>query len=292
MQQTVVTHDGDFHADDVFGVAALQLLLGVENVRVVRTRDEALIRSGDWVLDVGGLYDADARRFDHHQNDAPVRENGIPYAAFGLVWKHFGEQLAGSSEAAALVENALVIPIDAEDNGVSLYTLTHPPLKPFGTHDVITTFRPPWGSTGDVDAQFLRAVTCAREILTNAIAHAKADIQLRQLIQHTYNAADDKRILVFEIPISTDSLIDYPNVHVAVYPDNPGTNAQWIASTIRTDHDGFVPRVQFPALWAGLRDDDLVAVSGITDAVFSHKGRFFFVARSRESALSAATQAS
>lgn len=34
----VVTHSGGFHADDVFGVAALSLLLGKENIEVVRTQ--------------------------------------------------------------------------------------------------------------------------------------------------------------------------------------------------------------------------------------------------------------
>ena len=40
---TVVTHDGGFHADDVFGVAALQLKFGVDAITVIRTRDQATI---------------------------------------------------------------------------------------------------------------------------------------------------------------------------------------------------------------------------------------------------------
>ena len=88
--KTVVTHSGNFHGDDVFAVAAFQLLLGVDEVQVIRTRDDATIEKGDYVVDVGGVYDHEQNRYDHHQPGAPVRENGIPYAAFGLMWKHYG----------------------------------------------------------------------------------------------------------------------------------------------------------------------------------------------------------
>ena len=41
--------------------------------------------SADIVIDVGGQYDPDAGRFDHHQRGgAGERENGIPYSSFGL----------------------------------------------------------------------------------------------------------------------------------------------------------------------------------------------------------------
>ena len=76
--QKIITHSGSFHSDDIFAVATLQLHFGVENVEVIRTRDEEIIASGDIVVDVGGVYDAEKQRFDHHQNGAPVRDNGIP----------------------------------------------------------------------------------------------------------------------------------------------------------------------------------------------------------------------
>ena len=36
----IATHSGSFHADDLFAVATLSLLLGKENIEVIRTRDE------------------------------------------------------------------------------------------------------------------------------------------------------------------------------------------------------------------------------------------------------------
>ncbi|HMA77996.1 MAG TPA: MYG1 family protein, partial [Candidatus Paceibacterota bacterium] len=87
---TIITHSGSFHPDDVFAVAALRLAHKEQDVNVIRTRDESVIAVGEWVVDVGGVHDPAAQRFDHHQPGAPVRENGIPYAAFGLVWQHIG----------------------------------------------------------------------------------------------------------------------------------------------------------------------------------------------------------
>ena len=83
---TVVTHNGNFHADDVFSIAVLKHVL--PTFKLVRTRDKALIESADYVIDVGGEYDPETNRFDHHQRGgAGERENGIPFSSFGLVWK-------------------------------------------------------------------------------------------------------------------------------------------------------------------------------------------------------------
>ena len=54
----IITHNAGFHTDDVFAVATLQLLLG-DKTEVIRTRDEEIIQSGDYVVDVGGIYDED-----------------------------------------------------------------------------------------------------------------------------------------------------------------------------------------------------------------------------------------
>ena len=64
-----------------------------------RTRDEERITKADYVFDVGGIYDPSINRFDHHQpGGAGKRENDIPYAAFGLVWKTYGPILCENNE--------------------------------------------------------------------------------------------------------------------------------------------------------------------------------------------------
>src|SRR3989344_3845760 len=116
---TIVTHSGNFHTDDIFAVAVLTLVLGEENIEVIRSREDSIINSADYTVDVGGIYDPDKNRFDHHQIEgAGTRENSIPYASFGLVWKKFGEQLGGSVKVFEKIDQMLVQPIDAPDTGV------------------------------------------------------------------------------------------------------------------------------------------------------------------------------
>ena len=64
----IATHNGSFHADDVFGVAVLMLLH--PGAELVRTRDEQVVAAADFAVDVGGEWDPARGRFDHHQRDA------------------------------------------------------------------------------------------------------------------------------------------------------------------------------------------------------------------------------
>ena len=77
----VLTHAGKFHADDVFSAALLRILKpGVEIRRVYQVPEG---------FD-GLAFDIGWGEFDHHQAGAPVRPNGVPYAAFGLLWREYG----------------------------------------------------------------------------------------------------------------------------------------------------------------------------------------------------------
>jgi uncharacterized UPF0160 family protein len=285
--KTVVTHSGGFHSDDVFAVAAFQLLLGEESMTVVRTRDDEVIVGADYVVDVGGVYDHDTKRYDHHQNGSPVRENGIPYAGFGLMWKHYGEEIAGSAQAAETVDVRLAQPIDAGDNGVSLYTL-HGETAPFELYNIIGSHAPVWGSDSSIDEAFFEAVKTARGVLERCILQAQAGVAAAVYAKTCYEAASDKSVVVCDRAIGTGFFVEYPEVQVVVAPAESPTEDTWKAKCVAVEHRNFATRVSFPEAWAGLRDNELATVSGIEDAVFTHKARFLFVAKSQESAIKAA----
>ncbi|PIZ87309.1 hypothetical protein COX93_01400, partial [Candidatus Nomurabacteria bacterium CG_4_10_14_0_2_um_filter_30_12] len=52
----LITHNGSFHSDDIFATATLSLLLEKrgESFEIIRTRDEEIIKNGDYIFDVGG----------------------------------------------------------------------------------------------------------------------------------------------------------------------------------------------------------------------------------------------
>lgn len=66
---TIITHDGLFHADEVFAIALIHRFIG--HCPVVRTRRIAtsdLTNPEMWVLDQGGKYEPELNNFDHHQD--------------------------------------------------------------------------------------------------------------------------------------------------------------------------------------------------------------------------------
>ena len=168
----LVTHNNRFHADDVFATATILIALNkkINDVEIIRTRDKKLIESGDFVYDVGLVYDPDKNRFDHHQEGrAGVRENGIPYSSFGLVWKKFGPQICASEKVAQKIEERLVSPIDAMDNGVEIYKPIYPNIYPYMLSSIIFTFDPSWPEKESFDSLFVQAVKLAKKLLLTPI---------------------------------------------------------------------------------------------------------------------------
>lgn len=249
---------------------------------VIRSRDDEVIASADIVVDVGGVYDSSSQRFDHHQIGAPVRENGIPYAAFGLVWKEYGSIVAGSEAAARDIEERLVHAVDAGDNGVSLYTLSSHAVTPAEVYGVVGSFLPPWGSEKSMDEAFFEAVIFARDYLSRMIVHASAIQAMNSLALAAYHAASNRQVLSFDVPMSRTPFIALPEVLLIICPAEHKSTCNWQVAAVPVAPHSFETKISFPEAWRGLRDADLVSASGIGDAVFCHKNGFLFVASSKE----------
>ena len=282
----VVTHNGRFHADEIFAIATLRR---IEPLEVVRSRDSAIIASADYVVDVGGVCDPARNRFDHHQaGGAGKRENAIPYSSFGLVWKHFGEKVCGSPEAAAKIDAELVQPIDAVDNGIDLCQPTPSNISPVTIQQVFGFFRPLWNEAPEYNQAFLQVLKLAEDILDRAIKSAKASVEGQEKVRATYQMAADKRIIIFDTPGSwEDSLVAYPDVLYAVKPARQSDD--WRVEAVRSDIHQFVNRKPLPKAWAGKTDAELQKVAGVVDAVFCHNLLFTAGAKSRKGAVALAT---
>ncbi|MFA6094606.1 MAG: MYG1 family protein [Candidatus Paceibacterota bacterium] len=290
---TIVVHNGRFHTDDVFATAIIEILLKrrglfeLEQPTIVRTRDENIIREAEYVMDVGGVYDADSRRFDHHQKGgAGVRANGIPYASFGLVWKTYGVELAGSEKVAQVIDERLVQAIDANDNGVSVYKPLFEKVYPYGIYDGVSSLNPTWKEgEDDRDVGFFKAVAAAEVIVEREIAWARDIEEARSAVEKLYATSFDKRICVFDKPYPSHVLTQYPEVLYAIKPNVHVAGGTWKVEAIAAEENSYTSRKPFPSIWAGKRDQELAQVTGVADAVFCHNGRFLLTAGSQESAL-------
>ena len=291
-KKKLITHDGSFHTDDVFAAAALSMMLEKkgESFKIIRTRDEEIIKTGDYVFDVCGINDADKNRFDHHQVGGAGRrsrsdsegEIGIEYASFGLVWKKYGIELCGNQKVADIVEKRLVAPIDAWDNAIDLVENKNE-VTPYFLQHMIAAIHPTWRETAKNDEMFFRILPIAREILAREIIQAQDAVLAEESVFAIYDKTLDKRIIVldkhypFEYILST-----FPEPLYVIYPRVGGL---WGAKAARNDPKTFINRKDFPKSWGGVRDEELRKITGVPDAVFCHRGLYMVVSKSKEGAI-------
>ena len=282
----VITHSSKFHTDDIFAVATLVILLGRENVDVIRSREMDIIKKGDYVVDVGEVYDVSTNRFDHHQKGgAGVRNNGVPYAAFGLVWKTFGETLCGSKEVMEEVDRVLIQPLDAGDNGMEFLETKVDGLHQFDIGSLTYIFSPTWKEESEnLDTIFLKLVSYAVEVLKRQITVGNHNAEGKKFVLEAYESAIDKRIIEVDERYPWEEVLNkFPEPLFVIYKKR--IDNTWSIKTIREDIFSYTPRKKLPESWSGKNKEDLEKVIGITDLVFCHNNLFMAVAKSKESVL-------
>lgn len=283
---TIVVHSGNFHVDDIFAVATLQIMLGKDTeVSVVRTRDMHEVEKSDYVVDVGWVYDPVRKRFDHHQvGGAGARPNGIPYAAFGLVWKEYGEKICGNWKVAGKIDDFLVQTVDAVDNGVELSQEIIKGVHPYDIVNFFDAFNPDWPEKDqDEDVIFMQMVSIAKLLLEREIIKTKDKIKAREMVEKLYDTNPDKRLIIMDQGYSfQETLSKYPEPLFAVFPRD---EIIWLIHTIRDDANTFKSRKDLPKSWAGKRDKELEEATGVVGANFCHPGRFIAGAETKEAIL-------
>ena len=278
----VATHDGTFHADDVFAVAVLRLI--DPTLEITRTRDRELMAACDARVDVGLRSDPATGDFDHHQKGgAGERPNGIAYASFGLVWRHHGPALSGGDECvAAEVDERLVQGIDALDTGLTLTRSTVGDIRPMTVSDMVGGLNPAWdedAGPAEQDARFARAVELAAGIVERQVAAASARSRAHRLVREAMTRSEDPRVIELDrkMPWFEPVVTGAPEALYVIYPKSDG----WGLQAVPRELGSFANRKDLPAAWAGLDGGDLAAVTGVPDAIFCHAKRFMAAAESR-----------
>jgi uncharacterized UPF0160 family protein len=310
----VVTHGSNYHADDLFAVAVVSMYLksigynesGKANdkgkkIVIKRSLDPAVHKKADILLDIGLEYDPETMRFDHHQlGGAGHRENGIPYATFGLVWKHFGKKICGSDTSISsnsleaiveYVDKKLVCPMDASDNGVDTFRSLDDRVTPVLLDDYIDAEcileKNKSTSEQNFDRSFKKLLPFAERVILLYIEKAKSYIEAKKKIDSLYKRSDYKDILVSDQFIPFD-FEDLPQILFYVYKDLRGN---WSAKSIRNNSYSYDNRKSFPVEWRGKRDKELADISEVEDAIFCHNSGFLSVSKSKAGAIKLAQKA-
>ncbi len=283
--KTIATHNGNFHADDVFSIAAFKSIF--PSFTLIRTRDLDIIAKADIVVDVGGEYDSDADRFDHHQRGgAGERENGIPYSSFGLIWQKYGLEICqGNQDVANAVDTGLVSTIDAIDCGhvEGVY-------KGISLSQTIGMFNPTWQEDSHFDTCFDEAVDFASRVLTRFIASANGGISAKEIVAKAIDNAEDPRVIVLEKYTPWKRTV-HTLSEEALYVIYPSQTGEWRIQTVPVELGSFEDRKSLPKQWAGLSGEKLKEVTGIDDAMFCHNALFIAGAESFESTMKMASMA-
>jgi uncharacterized UPF0160 family protein len=289
----LITHDGAFHSDDIFACATLSLKLAKDNIafEIIRTRDPEIIKQGDYVFDVGGIYDDKLNRFDHHQvggagkHDATAGEPGIEYASFGLVWMKFGVEICKDQKIVDLIEKKLVVPVDAADNGFDLVTNKYD-ISQYLIQNAFSSMRPTWREENITDDEmFLKCVEIAKEILSREIIQTRDGILAEEIIIDTYRKTADKRVIILDKDYPFEITLGAVPEPLFVISPRRNTDNLWAVKAVRADPGTFKNRKNLPESWAGLRDEELQKISGVSDAIFCHRALFLAVAKSKEGAI-------
>ncbi|HSO97614.1 MAG TPA: MYG1 family protein [Solirubrobacteraceae bacterium] len=277
----VATHDGSFHADEVFAIAALGLL--GDPLEVIRTRQAEALAQAELRIDVGFRDDASTGDFDHHQRGFDrVRENGVRLAAFGLVWREFGERVCGGDlELAAALDQTLVQAVDANDTGQQLSRPLIEGVRPLSLNGIIGAFNPFWDEAVSPEQErerFDAAVELARGILARELASAASNQRARRIVEEAIAAAADRRLIELPVNLPWKQVLvpAAPEALFVIYPKRQGFGLE----AVPRDLGSFENRRSLPAGWGGLEGPELEAVTGVEDVVFCHGKLFLAVARS------------
>lgn len=284
----LITHAGVFHSDEVLATVILKKVLG-DDITVCRTFKVPEEGLSDDVI----IYDIGFGKYDHHQKGGNgSRENGIPYAAVGLIWKDYGHKVVSNTcnpdLVWSLIDRDLIQGVDAMDNGTM--PKADYPTQVLSFSQAISVFNPNWDSNISADEAFVKAVEFAEivfdNVLANAISKAKAQNIIDAAIVHA-----EGHIMVLDQFVPWQEFIfssedkKARDIQFVVFPSNRGGyNWQCVPDSLGS----FGQRKTVPTEWKGLRDLELQEVTGVKTASFCHPAGFIGGAETLEDALALA----
>lgn len=256
------THGGKFHADDVFATALLKYI----NPEFSVVRGFEIPENFD-----GIVYDIGRGAYDHHQEDKELRENGIPYAAFGLVWRTFGPQLFGEEQAKRF-DRTFIENLDLSDNTGSKSELA----------DVIDDFNPGWDSEEDRDQAFDRAVAFALVILENRFRAMEGFERAKTIVDRAIAESTDKELVVLPQYVPWKERMVHSEAVLCVYPS---TRGGYGVQGVPVAEGSLQLRAELPKELRGKNKEELRRLTGIETLSFVHASGFMGSTETLEDAL-------
>ncbi len=279
---------------------------------LIRTRDPARIAAADFAVDVGGLWDPAAGRFDHHQKGFDgARLSGVTYASAGLVWREYGARCVSmlaqhhlghalgerdARDMASAIDADVVQYLDMSDTG----TARNAPGG-YGLSAVVSGFNLNWmdeqqaASPAAAEAlrheRFVRAMRCMEDVLVNQVRYRVASMLAAGQVRQAERLEGGRALYLQNASLPWSTIVRKEMPEVLFVIGRSIAENRYMLYTVPAAADTFESRRDLPAAWAGLQDAALAAASGVADAQFCHNGRFIAAAASFEGALQMARAA-
>ena len=259
-EPVICVHNGRFHADELLALAVIKTALPDRKIVITRSREPEAWRQADLVLDVGGKDNP----FDHHYFGSPRHDNGIPYAACGLVL----DAIEPDAKLRRQLYVDMFYSVEWDDNtrGGEISSPNWD-LKP-NLLAFVPFYQPLREETVDehtVRTYFDSALemTCKiyKRVRQNAILKLK-----NRAIQDKTTYMVTNGILWLPSPTLPYAryVYEHKEVKAVVIPENGGT----FTIKCQRDPNDPVPRAAFPHIMCGLGDADLERVSRIHGLVY------------------------
>lgn len=300
------THDGTFHCDEVLAIWMLKQLPEYHVAEITRTRDPEKLEMCEVVVDVGGVFDSNLHRYDHHQRSFDATFNSLlpskkwttKLSSAGLVWVYFGERVISHILRTGLDDDItkvlydkmyenFVEEVDAIDNGIeqsdgkqryAITTNLSARVKHLNAawndpnHDEMAGFEAAMKMVGgefESRVKYYQEVWWpARELVQKAIKGRKKVYKTGEIISFKQAGCPWKDHL---FDLEEKLKVDVPIKYVLFADTEHDT---WRNQCVPVEPHTFTNRLPFPEEWRGLRDEELSKATGIPDCVFVHANGF------------------
>jgi uncharacterized UPF0160 family protein len=307
--KVIGTHSGTFQADEAMGCWMLRQLPDYYQSTIIRSRDMSVLEPLDIVIDVGGVYDHNLRRYDHHQRDYDEKFDNnrcTKLSASGLVYRHYGKDVIQQhypnltptylTIAYHKLYDSLLEALDAIDTGVEMA----PPgvsllyRDSTGLSSRVSRLNPRWNEEADdeppnPDERFVQAMElCGIDFMSSMIniveSYLPARAYVEQALQQRFETCSTGQILRLPaggLPWQSHlyhlekeyNLTDPTEqlIKFVLYTDQGG---MWRVQAVTEENAKFTNRISLPEPWRGVRDDELTSVTQIEGSRFCHAAGF------------------
>jgi len=245
----------------------------------VRTRDLEVLANCEYVCDVGGVYDPSQKLFDHHQ----ANYKGS-FSSAGMVLKYLESTHLLQPHEYKFLNQSLIMGVDAHDNGQDLLI---PGVCSFS--QIVSNFTPikyDCSEQEQTDAFF--------KSLQFVLGHLR---RLRERFQYTQSCRQQiaecmqkyHECLFFDrsLPWLETFFELNGTTHPAKFIIMPSGEHWKLRGIPPSYQERMKVRQPLPKEWAGLLGPELKAISGISGAIFCHKGLFVSVWETKQDAIKA-----